>query len=435
MQFLTIFLVLPAVTGMAYGAEPDSESLPGEPLDRIVAVVDDNVILASSLANETREISTMLSQQGQQLPPENVLRRQVLERMIAVELQKQFAGRAGISVSDDRVNQAMQQIAQRNDVTLSELPQFMAEQGVSYRQFRESIREELLLGEVRSRVVDSKVSVSPREVEEFLKQKERAGADNQYKLSQILVAVPSEASPDEVEEARERILELREQIVSGESSFRDIAVRHSDGQRALEGGSLGWRQAPSLPTIYVEPVLGLEVGEVSEPIRSGSGWHLVRLDDAKRETEEPVVATENHVRHILIKPNEIITEADARARLNQIRARIKSGEDFAELAKSFSDDGSGSQGGDLGWAPPGQFVPKFQEAIDALPVGGLSEPFKTQFGWHIVEVLDRRETDFTQRVAENRAYQAIKERKAEEQYPRWIRQQMENTYIDRRLDR
>ena len=433
MNRISIFsIVILAITATAQAAE--REDLPGEPLDRIVAVVNDDVILESELQAETREIAAMVSQQGQQLPPRDILRKQVLERMIAVELQKQYAERAGITISDDRVNQVLQQIAQRNQVTLSELPQFMAKQGVSYPQFRESIREEILLSSVRKRVIEQRVSVSPREIESFMKQQEREGADNRYHISQILVAVPGKASPDEVEAARERAVELRQRILESPASFRDIAVRHSDGQRALEGGDLGWRSSPQLPTIFVEPVLGLEVGEISEPIRSGSGWHLVKLNEKRVNSEEPVVATETHARHILIKPDEVTTPAAAQARLRVLRRRINEGEDFAALAREFSDDSSAAQGGDLGWAPPGRFVPKFQEMVDDLPLGGISEPFETQFGWHIVQVLDRRETDFTETVAENRAYEQIRERKAEEQFPRWLQQQMDNAFIDRRLE-
>jgi peptidyl-prolyl cis-trans isomerase SurA len=425
-------LCMTLATGITHAAE--DAAMRGQPLDRIVAVVNDSVILESDLERKTDEIRAVLRQQGQELPPAEILRSQVLERLVGIEVQKQFADRAGIAISDDRVNQALQQIAERNEVSLSELPQQLAQQGLSYRQFRESIREELLLTEVRRRVVDGKVSVSPREVEDFLKQRKRENADTEYQLSQILIAVPGQASPEEIEVARERIIELREQVVSGDAKFHDIALQHSDGQRALEGGSLGWRRAGQVPTLFVEPVTRLGVGEVSQPIRSGSGWHIVRVDDMKSEDLEPVVATETKVRHILIQPNKVVTPEDAGLQLLRLRQQIREGADFAELAREHSDDTSAAQGGDLGWNPPGRFVPRFQEVVDDLPIGSLSEPFETQFGWHIVEVLDRRETDFTEMVAENRAYQVIRERKAEEAFPRWIQQQMEEAYIERRLD-
>lgn len=429
MVYLCMTLFASGITSAA-----EEAATRGQPLNRIVAVVNDDVLLESDLRSETDKIRTLIRQQDQEVPPTEILRSQVLERLIGIEVQKQFARNAGITVSDDRVNQALQQIAERNNVSLSELPQQLAQQGLSYRQFRESIREELLLTEVRRRVVDGKVSVSPREVEDFLKQRKRENADTEYQLSQILIAVPGQASPEEIETARERIVELREQIVSGEAEFRDIALQHSDGQRALEGGSLGWRRAGQVPTLFVEPVTRLGVGEVSEPIRSGSGWHIVRVDDMKSEDLEPVVATETKVRHILIQPNKVVTPEDAGLQLLRLRQQIRDGADFAELAREYSDDTSAAQGGDLGWNPPGRFVPRFQEVVDDLPIGGLSEPFETQFGWHIVEVLDRRETDFTDVVAENRAYQVIRERKAEEAFPRWLQQQMEEAYIERRLD-
>lgn len=405
----------------------------GELLDRIVAVVNDSVILESELDAEIRQVRQALLARGTRLPAEDQFQRQVLDRMVAVELQKQFAQRAGIRVSDDRVNQALTEIAQRNDISLSQLPEFLAREGLEYAVFREKIREEMLLGEVQRQVVDSRTTVSPREVEEYLERQQRQGEGEEHLVSHILITVPGEAPPEVIEQARQRTEEIRQAIASGEASFAEMAVTYSQGQQAFEGGSLGWRRLPELPTLFADAVGDMKVGEVSEPIRSGSGWHLVQVDD--RRGRERVMATETLARHILLKPNKLRDEAATLAQARRIKRRLEAGEDFAALAREFSEDpGSAVQGGDLGWTPPGVFAPRFQAALDQLNPNDISDPFETQFGIHVAQVLERRETDFTETVAQNRAYQAIKRRKSEEQFPVWLQKQHDNAHIDIRLE-
>lgn len=428
----TLHIVLLLLAGsVATQAHAQEDETRGVLLDRIVAVVNDDVILQSELESEAHQLRTMIQGRGQPVPPDSAFLPQVLERMIAIELQLQYAERAGIQVSDDRVNMALTEIAQRNSATLSELPALLAQEGINYTEFRDNIREEMVLAEVQRRVAD-RVTVSPQEVEEYIGRQQGMNANEEFLVSHLLIAVPGEAPPQDIEAARQRITGIRSRILGG-ASFAEMAATYSDGQQALEGGSLGWRKLQDVPTLFTDVVADLDKGEVSEPIRSGSGWHLVRVDDVRGR--ERVVATETHSRHILLKPNTLRPEEETFALARTLRERLLKGEDFAALAKEYSEDpGSAAQGGDLGWQPPGTFATRFQETIDQLKPNEVSEPFETQFGIHIAQVLDRRETDFTENVEQNRAYQAIKRRKAEEQFPIWLQQQRDDAQIDIRLE-
>lgn len=430
MSFILLSLLF---AGIAHAAEQDGNGTEtrGVLLDRIVAVVNDSVIMQSELEAEARQLRIMIQGGGERVPPHDAFMRQVLDRMIAIELQLQYAERAGITISDDRVNIALTELAQRNGGTLSDLPAMLAEQGINYTEFRENIREELLRNEVQQRAVDSRVTVSQQETEEYIARQKSLGAGEEYHVSHILIAVPGQAPPQEIEAARKRMDDIRQQIIDG-ASFAEMARAYSDGQQALEGGSLGWRKLTDVPTLLTDAVARLDAGEVSQPIRSGSGWHLVRVDEIRGR--ERVIATETHARHILLKPNTLRPEAETFALANALRKRLQAGEDFTALAKEYSEDpASAVQGGDLGWTPPGVFASRFEEVINALALNVVSEPFETQFGIHIAEVLERRETDFTENVEKNRAYQAIKRRKAEEQFPIWLQQLHDDAQIDIRL--
>ncbi|HEX7030103.1 MAG TPA: peptidylprolyl isomerase [Gammaproteobacteria bacterium] len=426
---LKAFLLL-TLSAVHVAAGAEEEQPRGVLLDRIVAVVNDNVILQSELEAEAAQIAMTL--QGRELPPREIFLQQVLDRMVTIELQLQFAERAGVRISDDRVNQALTEIAQRNGATLSDLPAMLAAEGVNYNDFREDIREEMLLAEVQQGAVSARVTVSPREVDEYLARQEEIGAGEEYLVSHILIAVPGQAPPEEIEAAREQAAGIRKQVVEG-ASFADMAMAYSDSQQALEGGSLGWRKLTELPTLFTDVVADLQAGEVSQPIRSGSGWHLVRLDEIRGD--DRVVATETRSRHILLKPNVLRPEEETFALARELRARLEAGEDFAALAKEYSEDpGSAAQGGDLGWQPPGRMATRFEEVLGQLEPNEISEPFKTEFGIHIAQLLERRETDFTETVKMNRAYQAIKRRKAEEQFPVWLQQLHDEAQIDLRLE-
>lgn len=430
---LQYILLLPLLASFATHAADggQDEETRGELLDRIVAVVNDDVILQSELEQEAHQLRVMIQGRGETVPPRDAFLRQVLDRMIAIELQLQHAKSLGIQVSDDRVNLALTEIAQRNGATLSELPAMLAEEGINYADFRDEIREEMLRTEVQRRAVDDRVTISPQELDEYIERQKRLGAGEEYLVSHILIAVPGEAPPQEIAKARQRIEAIRQQILDG-ANFAEMARMHSDGQQALEGGSLGWRKLPDVPTLFTDAVATLAAGEVSGPIRSGSGWHLVYVEDIRGR--DRVVATETHARHILLKPNTLRPKAETLALAHELRERLQAGEDFTALAKEYSEDpASAVQGGDLGWMPPGSFVPRFEEVLDELKPNAISEPFETQFGIHIAQVLERRETDFTENVEKNRAYQAIKRRKAEEQYPIWLQQLHDDAQIDIRL--
>lgn len=421
-----ILLVFPG------SGQTQEEVVRGTLVDRIVAVVDDDVIMQSELESEAEQLRGMLLQRGSTVPPEDYFQRQVLERMISTQLQVQFAERAGIRVTDDRLNVALAEIASRNGVSLSDLPARLAKEEINYTEFREQLRKEMLTSEVQRRISDESVSVSQREVDEFLARQKRTGGDREYLASQILIAVPGEADPQRIAEGRERIEEIRQEALDGKS-FSELAAAYSDGQQALEGGSLGWRKLAEMPTLFADVVDDMKKGDVSAPIRSGSGWHLVHLDDV-RGGQERVLATETHARHILLKPNAVRDEAATMKLAEELKARLKAGEDFATLAKEYSEDpGSKAQGGDLEWQPPGVFAPRFQEVLDGLEPNQVSDPFKTQFGIHVAQVLERRETDFTENVEKNRAYMAIKRRKAEEQFPIWLQKQRDDAHIEIRL--
>lgn len=428
-QLLKSFALLLALAGSAASAQ---EAQPrGVLLDRIVAVVNENVIMQSELEKEAEQLREMVAKRGTPMPPEEIFMSQVLDRMIGMELQKQFADRVGIKIPDDRVNMAMTEIAQRNGVTLSELPQAMAAEGINYAEFREQVREEMQLTELQRALAQESVSVSPGEVEDELARQAKMGAGQEYKVAHILITVPGEAPPAVIETARQKAEGIRERVASG-ASFAEMAVTFSDGQQALEGGSLGWRKLPELPTLFANVVTGLQKGETSQPIRSGSGWHLVYLEDVRGR--DRVVATETLSRHILLKPNTLRDKAATMKLAQQLANRLRNGEDFATLAKEFSEDpASAAQGGDLGWQPPGVFAERFQEVLDGMQPNEISDPFETQFGIHVAQVLDRRDTDFTENVAKNRAYQEIKRRKAEENFPIWLQKQRDEAHIEIRL--
>jgi len=428
MKFFVLLLLSAATCAGAQENEPR-----GQLLDRIVAVVNDDVIMQSELESEMQQLRELIAARGTQLPPESIFRRQVLERMINTELQLQFAKRAGIRISDDRVNQAMAEIAQRNNVTLSELPQLMAGDTVNYADFREQVRKEMMAAEAQRRVIDEGIAVSPREVDEYIARQKKTGEGGEYLVSHILIAVPGEAPPEDIEAARQRTEEIRDKIVAG-APFDEMAATYSDGQQALEGGSLGWRKLPEVPTLFADVIGDMQKGDISRPIRSGSGWHLVHLDDT-RGGRERVVATETHARHILLKPNALRDDAATKRLAQELAERLRAGEDFAALAREHSEDPvSAAQGGDLGWQPPGVFVPRFQEILDGLQPNEVSDPFQSQFGIHVAQVLARRDTDFTENVAKNLAYQTIKRRKSEEQFPLWLQKQRDEAHIDIRLE-
>lgn len=402
----------------------------GVPLDRIAAVVNDGVVLQSDLEEQVLLVAQRLQAQGLELPAESVLRQQVLERLVLQEIQMQRAQRAGIRIGDENLNEALAEVAQRNGIPLSRLPEALASQGIDYAAYRESIRRELTLQVLRQRDVIQRINVSPRELEQFLeKQKSRPSELNEYDLSHILIAVPQSATPSQLDEAARRAADVGERARRGED-FSRLAVAYSNSQTALEGGALGWRRGPEIPTVLADLVARLKPGEVSEPLRTPSGYHIVKLNEVRGSDVQTVVEQVN-ARHILLKPTEIQDDATVEQRLRTVRERILAGEDFAGLAKTLSEDpGSAADGGDLGWTGPGTFVPEFEATLGRLAENEISEPIRTQFGWHIIQLLGRRQFDNTDELRRQRAFVQLRESKADEETELWLRRLRDEAYVD-----
>ena len=415
---------------LAWGAEIGTS---GVLIDRVAAVVNDGIVLVSDLDQQQQLISDRLQQAGQQLPPNKILRQQVLERLVMQEIQMQRAERLGIKISDEAVNQALTEVAARNGIQFSDLPAALEAQGVDYRKYREEVRREMTLNGLRQRDVYSRIYVSPREVEQcFAKRKASPGDDIEYDLQHILVSVPTSATPEQAEERVARAQGVYERARSGED-FAQLAISYSDAGTALEGGALGWRKGSQLPSFAADAIPRLKAGEVTEPIRTPSGLHIFRLVDSRGATGSTLIS-QVHARHILLETNAIEDDDTVRQKLTQFRDRILKGESFEAIASvNSADPGSAAQGGDLGWVGPGTFVPAFEQQLDMLAENEISQPFKTQFGWHIVQLLGRRTYDATDDVIRNRCVAQLRESKADEETEIWMRRLRDEAFVEYRL--
>ena len=401
----------------------------GQLLDGIAAVVNDGVVLKSELAMQAAMIRQRLLEDNTQLPPQDVLAGQVLERLIIMQLQLQRAERLGVEVTDEALNMALSDVARRNNVSLTELPELLAQDGVDYAGYRNEMREQLVVDQLRQRDVMSRIVVTPRELEDYLERQEgKAHINQEFRLSHILVSVSATATPEDVDQGQTQALEIFELLQAG-GDFAELAVSYSDGQSALEGGSIGWRRGDQLPTLFADIVPGMQPGQFSEPIRSASGYHLIKLDEVRGG--EIIIEDQTHLRHILIVPNEVLDDENARQRLAMIREQIVDGDDFEAIATVVSEDpGSATNGGDLGWNGPDTFVPEFQAVVVSLEIGELSEPFKSPFGWHIVEVLGRRQHDTTEDVQRQQALMALRVNKLEEETELWVRRLRDEAFVE-----
>ncbi len=418
-----LFLPLSAL-GAAADAAPKEELI-----DRIVAIAGDSPITERDLEARVRMVIRTMRQKGAELPPGEVLRKQVLERLILERLQLEQAKRRGIRIDDNTLNEVLRKLARQNGMSVQELHDSLLVQGVDWARFREQLRTELTLEKLRNRVIGRRVQVTDREIDEFLKQRGATlHSDMEYRVRHILIAVPEGAGPDEIQAARKRAEAVRERALAGED-FAQLAIRESDGMLALEGGDLGWRKAEDLPTLFADRVPKMQPGEISELIRSPSGFHVIKLEDRRGTTK--AVVRQTHARHILIKTKPGQSDAEVREELASLRRRILAGEDFGELAIAHSEDpGSGPKGGDLGWLNPGSTVPEFEEVMNALQPGQISRPFKTQFGWHIVQVLERREVDNSKEAIRERVREILGNRKAEEETELWLRRLRDQSFVE-----
>lgn len=426
-------LALLVMTGVAR-AQNAAVDTPAVPLDRVVAVVNSEAVTRLDLEAQVRMATVQLQRQGTPLPPADLLERQLLERMITARVLAQAARESGLRVDDAQLQRAVERIAQENKLTADEFRREIEKDGLSFSRFREEMRTEILVTRLKEREVDSKIVITDAEIESYLRnQATQGGQDDEYSLAHILLLVPEEASPEQIQ-ARKAVAERALAQLKAGADFRQVSASFSDAQNALDGGLLGWRTAARLPEMFVEAVRGLKVGEVSPLLRSPNGFHILKLVD-KRGNESPVIVQQTHVRHILVRTNEVVSETDARQRLADLRERVLLGNaDFAELARLHSEDASAGRGGDLGWISPGDAVPDFERAMEALKPGELSEPIRSPFGWHLIQVLERRDEDMSKERQRMVARQAIRQRKAEEAYQEWVRLQRDKAYVEYRLE-
>jgi len=401
-------------------------------LDGIVAVVNESAIARSELDSELQAVKLQLRQQSPQLPPDDVLRSQVLDRLIMKKLQQQLAESNNIIVDDNTLNRALSTIAQQNNISLDTLRSVLEKDGLDFNAYREQIRFEILQQRLRQRFVNNRIVISETEVEQFIAQQKTQGRqDDEFRIGHILISLPEAPSAEDIAKARERGEKILAMLKEGQD-FAQVAISHSDGQLALSGGDLGWRKLGELPSLFANVAAEMDVGDVSGLIRSPSGFHIITLAEHRGGSRHMVNQTK--VRHILIKTNEIVDDAAARQRLLDLKQRLENGEDFAELARANSDDtGSAAKGGELGWANPGDMVPAFEEMMDKMQEGIVSEPFQSRFGWHILEVEGRRQYDDTEQFIHNQARQQLFQRKAAEEEELWLRRLHDEAYIEIRL--
>lgn len=402
-------------------------------IDRIVAVINNEVITRNALEERTLFALRQLRQQGTPPPPRAVLEKQLLERLITDRVQLDIAKQTGLSVDDVELERAIGRIAEENKLSFPQLRAAIERDGIPFDRFREDIRNEIILTRLREREVSNKIVVTESEIDNFINtQQAQAGVNDEYNLSHILVVVPEQASPEQIQLRQARAEQALAQLRSG-ADFRQIAATFSEAPDALQGGSMGWRESSRLPTIFVDALKTMRVGETSALLRSANGFHILRLND-QRGSQTPIIVQQTRARHILIKTNELISENDARSRLTNLKERLDNKADFSELARVHSEDTSASRGGDLGWISPGDTVPEFERAMSALKPGEISAPVRSPFGWHIIQVLERRNEDMSKERLRLMARQALRERKSDEAYQEWVRQLRDQSYIDIRLD-
>ena len=404
-------------------------------VDRIVAIVNKEVITASELATAVSTAERELRRRGTQPPERQVLERQMLERLILMKAQAQMARDTGIRVDELQLDRAVQRIAENNRLTLAEFRSALERDGVPFEAFRQDVRDQIVLNRLREREVDDKIQVSDSEIDLFLEAMKTAPNERaEYNLAHILVRVPEQASPEQVETARRRVEQALAEARSGRD-FAQLAATYSNAPEALQGGSLGWRAHDRLPELFAHALEGLKPGDITPPLRSPAGFHLLKVLDRRVAGISDAPIPQTRVRHILIRTSEAMSENEARRRLLDLRRRILAKEaDFGEMARVHSDDASAARGGELDWIYPGDTVPDFERAFQELQIGEISEPVRTQFGMHLIQVLERRSADMSAERRRLQARQALRERKADEAYHEWLRQLRDTTYVELRLE-
>ncbi|MDW3095643.1 MAG: peptidylprolyl isomerase [Gammaproteobacteria bacterium] len=402
-------------------------------LDRIVAVVENDVITASELRERINVIRAQAGDKSINLPDENTLTQQVLQRMIIERLQVDWGRQRGINIDDISLDQAMRNLAQRNQLNLDEFRNALLQQGIDYIAFRDQVRTEMTIGQVVRRAVESNIKISASEIDLLLESQEDSLDTNaEYRIAHILIQLPQDPTPSDIETAKSKIENIHKQATEGES-FTQLAIAHSQAQDALEGGDLGWRNKNQLPDVFSRQLNNMKPGGISETLRSSSGFHIFRILDMRGN--DKIMVEQVLARHILIRTNAVRSDEQVKQDLNSLRSRITNGEDFSELARAHSEDpGSAANGGELGWTAPSVFAPAFREVVEKIPPNELSNPFKSRFGWHILQVIDKREHDNSDEARRNQAREFIRQRKLSEETELWLRQLRDESYVENRLN-
>jgi len=402
-------------------------------LDKIVAVINDEVVMASELESRAAEIYRRLQESGTQTPSRDVFIPQVLEQLILERIQLLKGRQAGIRFSNAEVNQSIENMAKRQNITMTELVEKAHNNGTKLSTLRQRIRNEMIINRVQEGSINRRISITEQAVENFLNTEEgRSWSSPDVALGHILLALSAGAPRDEVTRIQEKILAIYTQAQNGED-FKSLAIANSSGQKALQGGDLGWRKATQLPDLFITAVENLSPGQVSEPIRSDAGYHLLKLY-GRRGGGSGQLVLQHHVRHILLSPSEIRSDKETLDEINKLRVELQAGKDFAATAKEHSEDiGSAMSGGSLGWSVPGQFVPKFEETMGAIEIGQISEPFHSQFGWHILQVTERRKQDFSDEIKRSQGRNILKQRKFQEELQIWLQEIRDEAFVEIKL--
>lgn len=435
-KYLVKLLILISLTASpwAFSAENPAKKT-GEivKMDRIIAIVDQSVITEQELIDRTNNVIAQLEKQGTELPPQNILEKQVLERLIADSLQLQFAAQTGIKVDDTQLDKTVERIAEQNKLSVDAFKVELEKDGISLRKFREDIRNQITISRLREREVDNKLTISEGEVDNYLTtQANRGEEQDEFEVSHILIRTPEDASPEDLQQAKTKTLEALKQLSNGKS-FAQVSAEFSDAPNALEGGALGWKTGAQMPTLFLDVLKSMSAGEISKPVRSPNGFHILKLTD-RRGGKSSLVVNQTHARHILIKLSEVVSEKEAKRKMDGIKERLDNGAKFEDLARQYSEDGSANNGGDLGWVNPGDTVPPFEKAMNALAPGELSEPVLSPFGWHVIQVIERRQQDMTKEASRLKARQEIRARKSEEAYQDWLREMRDRAFVELRLE-
>ncbi len=423
----SIFVIL-LISAMPSHAEEDIVKI-----DRIIAVVDQVVITENELIDRIKTVRSQLEKQDAKVPPADVLQKQILERLINDRLLLQYAAQTGVRVDDTQLDKTVERIAEQNKLSVPDFRAALEQEGISYRKFREDIRNEIIIARLREREVENRVNVTEAEIDNYLTTQSSQGEiQDEFEISHILIRAPEDGSPEELQKLREKAEEAVKRLTEG-TDFAEVSASMSDAPNALEGGKLGWKTSAQIPELFNEALKPLQPGSITPVLRSPNGFHILKMTD-RRGGSSPLVVEQTKLRHILVKLSEIMSDADAQQRMTMIKERLDNGADFAELARQYSEDASANSGGDLGWVNPGDTVPQFEQAMNLLAPGEISEPVRSPFGWHIIQVQDRRKQDMTKEAARFKARQEIRARKAEEAYEDWVRELRDRAYVELQLE-